>query len=73
MTRAVTHDIQVGVPVPLLMAPSLLLLPFLVIGCVVARVPVNRALGAFLKLLWSLRGTHVEIAVNHYCFFIHIL
>jgi hypothetical protein len=38
----------------------------------VARVSFYRTLGMALDLLWSLRGTHLEVALNHDSFLVHI-
>jgi hypothetical protein len=70
------RDFQLWIPLPLVclvFLPALaLLLPALAVSCAVARVSFHRSLGMFLELLWSLRGTQVQLAVKQQFFSIHI-
>jgi len=70
------RDFQLWIPVPivcLVFMPALaLLLPALAVSCAVARVSFLRTLSVFLELLWSLRGTHVDLALNQQSISIHI-
>jgi len=76
MNSLYKYDIQVGLPLPLLsvilMPMALLMLPFLWVSCLISAVPFGRGLGMFLQVFRSLRGTHVQIALNRYSFLIHI-
>jgi hypothetical protein len=75
-TAARKRDFQLWIPLPLvclmLIPLGALLLPVLAVSCALARVSFYRTLGTVLDLLWSLRGTHLEVALNHYSFLVHI-
>jgi len=70
------REFQLWIPVPivcLVFMPALaLLLPAIAVSCAVAQVSFGRTLGAFLEFFWSLRGTHVDLALNHQSISIHI-
>jgi hypothetical protein len=70
------RDFRLWIPLPLvclLFLPVLaLLLPALAVSCAVARANFQRTLGMFLELLWSLRGTQVQLAVKQLFVSVHI-
>jgi len=70
------YDITIGLPLPLLcvilMPVALLILPFLLVSCLLFSVRFGRALGTLAEAFWSLRGTHVEVALSQYAFLIRI-
>ena len=72
MNRDWKHDLQIGVPSPLLWALMTPAVPLLLVSCLVFGVSIRQTARICFELLRSLRGTHVEIALNHYSFLIHI-
>lgn len=56
----------------LLLPVALLMLPFFVVACLIARVNPFLMLSAFWRIMTSLKGTEVEVDDGHRAVLVHI-